>query len=232
MTLTRVIVRIQTMITRTTHQRVYGGVKADLRETERRKRLLAAGMEAFGTAGYAKTNIKTICRLAGLTERYFYESFRTKEDLLSAIYQQLVDQQKEEALRILGERGDKPLEAASQAMRMFLMNLLEDPHRAQVQLFEVMGVSQRIDSQYREAMRLLAEMVKLFLCAAFPGIGEEAWKGNILPTGLAGSIILVSHEWVLGGFVTPLEDIVEKCMDIFTVIGSHLESRSCRTSKS
>lgn len=214
------------MSERSIHQRTYGGVDAGLRENERRKKLLVAGLEAFGTVGYARTNIKTICRLAGLTERYFYESFKNKEDLLSAVYRQLVDEQKEEALKILGETGRKPLEAASQAMRTFLVNFQHDPHRAQVQLFEVMGVSPRIDAEYREAMRLLAEMAKLFLCTAFPGIGEDAWKGNILPTGLAGSIILISHEWVLGGFVTPLDDIIEQCMDLFTTIGSHLEAKS------
>ncbi len=199
---------------------------ADLRETERRKKLIAAGLEAFGTKGYAKTNIKSICTLAGLTERYFYESFHGKEDLLSALYRELVDQQKADSLTILKEAGSWPLDAVSKALRSFFLDLKENPHRAQVQLFEVMGVSPRIDMQYREAMRLLAEMVKLFLSRSFPGISDEEWKESIIPTGLAGSIILISHEWVLGGFVTPLDDIIDQSMEIFITVGRHLESKA------
>ncbi len=61
--------------------RQYGGIDADQRRKERREKFLAAGLEAFGTLGYAKATIKGICQLAGLTEPYFYESFENKEDL-------------------------------------------------------------------------------------------------------------------------------------------------------
>lgn len=78
--MTRYIVKIAFMKKKKLKSRIYGGVEANLREEDRRKKLIEAGLEAFGTKGYAKTNIKTICKLAGLTERYFYESFRHKED--------------------------------------------------------------------------------------------------------------------------------------------------------
>ncbi|HNY66902.1 MAG TPA: TetR/AcrR family transcriptional regulator [Deltaproteobacteria bacterium] len=208
------------------HQRTYGGVEADLRETERRKRLLAAGLEAFGSRGYAKTNIKTICSLAGLTERYFYESFGSKEDLLSAVYQELVDSLKADALKAFEENQGRPVEAATASLRLYLESFQQDPRKAQVQLFEVLGVSPKIDRQYQDAMRLLADMTKLFLSSAFPGIPEGAWKGSIVPTGLAGSIILISHEWVLNGCLTPLDNIMDQCMDLFMAVGRHLESRS------
>jgi AcrR family transcriptional regulator len=208
-----------------THQRVYGGVEADLRETERRKRLIAAGLEAFGTRGYARTNIKTICVLAGLTERYFYESFASKEELLSALYHDLIEAQMTEAMKVLEEEGRDPLEAAMSALGTFYQNFQLDPRRAQVQLFEILGVSPGIDRQYRDAMRLLAQMVKLFIDRAFPGIPGQRWEGSIVPTALAGSIILIAHEWVLDGFVTPLDDIVRQGTDLFTVLGRHLEAR-------
>jgi hypothetical protein len=39
-------------------------------------------------------------------------------------------------------------------------------------------------------MHLLADMVKLFLCKVFPHIHEEILNRSMIPTGLAGSIIL------------------------------------------
>jgi AcrR family transcriptional regulator len=211
---------------RQTHQRVYGGVEADLRETERRKKLIAAGLEAFGTRGYARTNIKTICGVAGLTERYFYESFASKEELLAAVYHDLLEGQLAEAVRVLDEEGRAPLDAAMGALGTYFESFRLDHRKAQVQLFEVLGVSPEIDRQYRDGIRLLADMVKLCLDRVFPGITAESWKGSIVPTALAGSIILIAHEWVLDGYVTPPDNILRQCTDLFAVLGRHLETRS------
>lgn len=212
------------MKTKLTVTRIYGGVDASLREEDRRKKLIEAGLESFGTKGYAKTNIKTICRLAGLTERYFYESFENKEDLLSAVYKELIDEQQRDAMEILEDKSSLPIEAASRALKMFYQRFQQDPRRAQVQLFEILGVSARIDKEYRDAMRLLADMVKLVLYRVFPHITQERLNSSIIPTGLAGSIIMVSHEWVLGGFMIPLNDIISQSMDYLIAIGKHLEA--------
>jgi hypothetical protein len=48
----------------------------------------------------------------------------------------------------------------------------------------------------------------------------------MIPTGLAGSIVMIAHEWVLGGFITPVDDIVSQCMDFFVAVGKHIKSRS------
>ncbi|MPY81303.1 MAG: TetR family transcriptional regulator [Actinophytocola sp.] len=63
----------------------WGGLSAVDRRAQRRAQLLAAGLEVFGTVGYAGTSVRQICRVAGLTERYFYESFGAREGLLLAI---------------------------------------------------------------------------------------------------------------------------------------------------
>jgi AcrR family transcriptional regulator len=211
---------------KTTQSRIYGGVKANLREEERRKKLIEAGLEAFGTRGYAKTNIKMICGIAGLTERYFYESFRHKEDLLCAVYRELIDEGQRDAMAALEDSEGSPLETALRALKMFYQRFQRDPRRAQIQLFEILGVSQNIDREYQNAMRLLADMVRLFLCKVFPQIHEEILNRSMIPTGLAGSIIMIAHEWVLNGFITPLDDIISQCMDLFVAVGKHIESRS------
>jgi AcrR family transcriptional regulator len=107
------------MKTKVTRSRIYGGVKANLRKKERRKKLLEAGLEAFGTKGYAKTNIKMICGIAGLTERYFYESFRSKEDLLCAVYRELIDEGQRDALAALEDSDGLPREKTARVLRMF-----------------------------------------------------------------------------------------------------------------
>jgi hypothetical protein len=75
-------------------------------------------------------------------------------------------------------------------------------------------------------MRFLADMVRLFLCKVFPYIHAEILNRSMIPTGLTDSIIMIAHEWVLCGFIAPLDDIISQCTDLFVAVGKHIESRS------
>ena len=71
--------------------RRYGGKTAEERRAERRERLMDAGLELFGTQGYASTTIEMVCAAAQLNARYFYEEFRSRELLLAAVYDRHVE---------------------------------------------------------------------------------------------------------------------------------------------
>src|ERR1700690_3386694 len=59
------------------------------RSAVRRGQLLPAGLEMFGTAGWRQSTVRGICAAAGLSERYFYESFASRDELLLAVYDDL-----------------------------------------------------------------------------------------------------------------------------------------------
>ena len=73
----------------TPSSRPYGGVSASERLAVRRQKLLDAGLELFGTRGIAATGVGDICDQAGLTKRYFYESFQTIDELAVAVFDQV-----------------------------------------------------------------------------------------------------------------------------------------------
>jgi AcrR family transcriptional regulator len=52
--------------------------------------LLAAGLELLGTVGWAGTTVRGVCALAGLNDRYFYESFADLDTLRLAVVDELV----------------------------------------------------------------------------------------------------------------------------------------------
>lgn len=68
--------------------RAYGGESPpDDRLARRRRQLLDAGHEVFGTIGHRAATVRGVCRLAQVTEGYFYESFLGLEDLLLGVYE-------------------------------------------------------------------------------------------------------------------------------------------------
>jgi AcrR family transcriptional regulator len=67
--------------------RPYGGVEARERIAQRRHRLLEAGLELLGgTDDVAELAVRAICREAGVSARYFYESFTDKDELVGAVF--------------------------------------------------------------------------------------------------------------------------------------------------
>ena len=70
----------------TARARNYAGLSADERRLARRERLIEGAIRAYGELGYRNTTVKAVCEAAGLTERYFYESFANSEALLVAAF--------------------------------------------------------------------------------------------------------------------------------------------------
>jgi AcrR family transcriptional regulator len=80
------------LMSETASERPYRGVKAAKRVAERRGRLLAAGLDVLGTdtQGTPALTVRAACRQAGLTPRYFYESFSDKDEFVSAVFDWVV----------------------------------------------------------------------------------------------------------------------------------------------
>ena len=64
----------------------WSGVPLQDRQALRRDELIAAGVTLLGGASGPALTVRAVCREAGLTERYFYESFTDRDDFVRAVY--------------------------------------------------------------------------------------------------------------------------------------------------
>lgn len=204
-----------------TPTRPYGGIDATERRQTRRETFVEAGLESFGTIGYARSTIKGISESAGLTQRYFYESFKDKEDLLIAVYRKLISDIESEAKTLIAQPGLTPEDMALKGLTMFFRRFRDDPRRARVQLFEILGVSPQVDDVYRSAMITLADWIRLFMIMEFPALGDTWKETGIIHTGAAGAIIQISSQWVLDGLKTPIGEMAEQAIEAFKILGRY-----------
>ncbi|WP_085126949.1 TetR/AcrR family transcriptional regulator [Mycolicibacter engbaekii] len=70
----------------TTTPRVWRGQTHDDRAQLRRTQLMRAGFELLGTEGTSGVTMRAVCRHAGLSPRYFYESFSDTDELMLSVY--------------------------------------------------------------------------------------------------------------------------------------------------
>lgn len=116
--------------------RVWGGMTPSERERRRRELLLAAGLEVFGSQGWAGTTVLDVCRAAKLSQRYFYEQFSGREALFLAV----VDRAGEEIEAVVRAAANAPGQSARERAAGVLAALAEqfaaDPRTVRVTLVE------------------------------------------------------------------------------------------------
>lgn len=152
----------------------YGGRTADERRAERRERLLDAGLELFGTRGYAQTSIEALCAATRLNPRYFYESFPTREALLQAVYDRHMQHLATTVLAALEDAPLEPREVVGAGLRAFVETQLADRRNARITYLEIVGVSLELERHRREVLRSFARLVeaqadRLAAAGAIPG---------------------------------------------------------------
>src|SRR5262245_42098257 len=62
------------------------------RREARRATLLEAALDLIGESGAGGVTMRAVCRRANLTDRYFYESFASRDELLDVLYRQVADE--------------------------------------------------------------------------------------------------------------------------------------------
>ncbi|TYL52165.1 TetR/AcrR family transcriptional regulator [Nocardioides sp. BGMRC 2183] len=117
-------------------------MSADERARQRRSKLLEATL-AVWTDPERNTTMTAICNEAGLTERYFYESFANLDDARRALLESIAGEI-ESATRRAAEEADAAGADAVQrtraAIRAFVDLLVADPRKGRAAIIEAGGV--------------------------------------------------------------------------------------------
>ena len=144
--------------------RVYGGESTEDRIQRRREQFLDTGLQLFGTVGFKGTSVRGLCRHAKLTDRYFYESFESVEDVLIQVYDRETQRMVASIFETMKDiaPGMSVDEVARPALRRFFSEV-KDPIVAKTLWFEVLGVSDRVNQAYQETIRGYGQMLLLMI---------------------------------------------------------------------
>ncbi|WP_338891030.1 TetR/AcrR family transcriptional regulator [Rhodococcus sovatensis] len=192
--------------------RPYRGSTPGQRRETRREQLLDAAVEVFGTTGYRSASIDRICATAGLTKRYFYESFDSSEDLLEAVYRRatatMLTSIHPPATGAATEHETSAEEVLQAALSNFFRTIADDPRSARIVLLEVLGVSAAIDALYRQTTSLFVDAVLALATSVGLANGLAGPNRRTLAVGLVGAILMMTQQWLLAPESEPLDGII------------------------
>lgn len=117
---------------------VYRGVSAVERAAERRTRLLEATLAVWADPSVS-TTMTNVCARAGLSERYFYESFANLDAAQTAVLDQVateIETTTHEAAEAAEAAGGDPAARAMASVSAFVQLLVDDPRKGRVAIVE------------------------------------------------------------------------------------------------
>jgi AcrR family transcriptional regulator len=120
-----VIIELRSDVPSGQRSRRWSGVPLEDRQALRRDELIAGGVQLLGGESGPRVTVRAVCRKAGLTERYFYESFTDRDEFVRAVYDDVCTR----AMSALMS-ATTPREAVEQ----FVALMVDDPVRGRVLL--------------------------------------------------------------------------------------------------
>jgi AcrR family transcriptional regulator len=216
-------------------RRFSGRTLAD-RQHERREAMLTAGLELFGTKGYASTTVDEVARRAHVSTRNFYEEFENRLDLLVAVGERIAA----EAFAALttaqvpvartgngggasgGTGTSGPAAARFRARMAALVHaLVDDPQVARVAFVETLAIDPVDGSRRRDALRIFPEWIATFLRDHLDGLGVPPRRQRALATGTFGACYERISDWVRSpdpGDAASVDDLVDDVVELATLI--------------
>ena len=191
--------------------RSYRGRSPAARTEDRRERLLQAAISIYGQCGFHAATVQAICSAAGLTKRYFYESFTDSEDLLAACFRSVSSRLIAELANDVDADRPDPEDRARSILTAYFRAIQADPVRARLFLLETDGLNPKLVQAMYEAQGALADLI-----IDDGAGGRTAGPQRKLQTaGAIAGVARISVIWVAETYATPLAAVVEGAQALF-----------------
>lgn len=184
----------------------------DERRAQRRGQLVAAAIAVYGERGYRQATVKAVCEAAGLTERYFYESFANSEELLIASYDAVTARVFDEITRAAAAAGRNRAERARAMLQAYFSALRHEPRSARMFLVEIRGVSRAVDKAFDASLRRIGREVGKIVAP------PRTEPDELLEAGVVGGVIQIALCWIEEGYNPSIETVTETALRLGMVL--------------
>lgn len=196
--------------------RIWGGTTLTERREARRTALLEAALDLIGEAGASGVTMRAVCRRANLTDRYFYESFTSRDELLDVLYRQVAEEFLQPMTAFAAT--DEPTRDRELA-KILVDKVLDDPRKSRLFLVEPYsstGLGQTTISVMPVFTRLMQDHL-------FSHIDDPVKRRLAAVTMASGNAGMFSA-WLNGSLRATRDEIIDHCVAVITAYRSLYKS--------
>lgn len=194
--------------------RAYAGLSAQQRRDQRRERLIEAAIRVYGRVGWRNATVKMVCEEAGLTERYFYESFTNGEALLIASFDTVTQLVLNCLDGIRAEHEGSTETRCRAVLSAYFQMLKDDPDGARLFVVEIARVSPAVDEIMAHSLRSFGDLLARTVAPERQPQPTDA----MLRVGAVGAVVQIAHSWIGSDFTESINSIAENAWHLVSVL--------------
>lgn len=191
--------------------RTYAGRAPDERRADRRRRLLDAGYELFGTVGWEAAGIALLCATARVGTRSFYEEFDTREDLLREVATTVVLDAVDRLRDGLAEAPATPEGRVRAGITAYVGHLADDPRRARIAYAAVPAAGRLLPDRHHASLAFAEVIAEEADALGLPRPEHH----DLLALALTGAVAELLGWWAAQSPAPPVEPLVEQLVRLF-----------------
>ncbi|CAM3325616.1 TetR family transcriptional regulator [Nocardioides dubius] len=195
-------------------KRDWNGSSLEERRARRREQLLDAGVTLLAEAGAAGLTVRAVCRLSGLSERYFYESFSNRDLLVLAAFDRVAEEVSAALSEAVAQAPPTPEGVARAAVAAVLAATIDEPSRGRVLFLAPAGdllLHPRVDTVGRALVAMLREQL--------PAARSTAHR-ELVANSLAGALAYTFSGYVAGSLRVSREEFSEHCVQLLLTLAA------------
>ncbi|MCV7254153.1 TetR/AcrR family transcriptional regulator [Mycobacterium hackensackense] len=177
----------------------WSGVPLRDRQVLRRSELIAAGVTLLGGPDGPSLTVRAVCRAAGLTERYFYESFSDRDEFVRAVYDDVCTT----AMTALASSS-----TPREAVEAFVALMVDDPTRGRVLLL----APEREPVLTRSGADWMPTFIGL-LQSRLSHVSDPA-RQQMIATGLVGALTALFTAYLDNRLSATRQQFIDYCSDL------------------
>lgn len=192
--------------------RSYGGKTADERAADRRERLVEAAITLLATRGEARTTMTAVCAEAGLTERYFYESFGSRDEVLIAALDSVSEEIARTTLDAVSTSSGDPAARVRATIAAVVDFVVAAPNKMRVAVVE----SNANATMRTRRHELLGTFAALVASEAREIFGDETWpepRDHLQAVIFMAGLSELVASWLLGEIELTPDELVTTASD-------------------
>ncbi len=197
--------------------RTWGGRTPEERRAQRRRKLIEAGLAIWLEHGWAAVTMRGVCTRAALNDRYFYEHFADRDELLGAVWDEVCFEVFGELSAVVAEHLDRtPLEI----LRLAVTRAVDLQTHGHARILFDNHAGSRVLEERRWAT--LSDSTDLLIATARPylrtGVDESDFRMSVL-MGIGGFNELLSA-WRTGAVEADAERVIDHASRVATLLGT------------
>lgn len=181
------------------------------RRVARRAALFEVGVNLLGAVNGPAVNVRAVCKAAGLTERYFYESFTDRDQYVVAVHAFVAERAQSAVADAVVSESDSTSEAvATAAVGAFVKLMVDDPAMGRVLLLAPLS-EPVLGGRGIESMPAFVDLVYNQLSAIADPVDKQ-----LVAVGLVGALFTLFIGYLDGSIDVDRQRFVSHCVTLVT----------------